>query len=381
MRVRPRWSAGLRVRRGWTSSPQNFAAESDRIRNLEKSLVERIADVDDDRRLNSVQMQRGWQALREELNVRLRRHAWVMGVGLAVSLAVAAVALVALHLHQREALARVAADLASLGADVSRLTAVEAQQVGVQKELDSLAASIRHLSAADVSPSRSSPQTVGAVTDTSPLAARIDSLAADQRRISGELTALRGDLQPLISAGAEPALPPAPQEAVTVGSPPARALESDQRIPPGPGPDTHQLTAEPDPLDRNPTTTLHATAGPEHPKVRMAQPSVGANEAKPPLVDLTITDRPFALQLIGSRSRANILESAARLNLPFPVYVRQEVLRGRPWYVLIHSLHGSHDEAQRALSQLAPEQRTHSPWIRALPQGARLEVLPRPDSP
>jgi HAMP domain-containing protein len=50
-----------------------LAAYRTQMRDLEKSLVKRIADVDDDRRLTAAQIQRGWHAQREEHEAGQRR--------------------------------------------------------------------------------------------------------------------------------------------------------------------------------------------------------------------------------------------------------------------------------------------------------------------
>jgi DamX protein len=88
-----------------------------------------------------------------------------------------------------------------------------------------------------------------------------------------------------------------------------------------------------------------------------------------------VTDRPFALQLIGSYKQGDIESLVARFELPSTVYLRRETLRGRPWLVLIHSLHPSYEEAQAELARLPPGLATLKPWIRNLPQGAGMEVL------
>ncbi len=100
------------------------ADQRERLRDQEKALVERIADVDDGRRLTSSQLQRGWQAQREELETRWRHHARASLLVLALTLA--GVGLFALYEHARNA--AVAAEVASVRQDVQRLSRI-AQQV------------------------------------------------------------------------------------------------------------------------------------------------------------------------------------------------------------------------------------------------------------
>jgi len=47
--------------------------EDDSMRDMEKSLVERIADVDDDRRRTAVQLQKAFNTHRDETTAALRR--------------------------------------------------------------------------------------------------------------------------------------------------------------------------------------------------------------------------------------------------------------------------------------------------------------------
>ena len=62
------------------------ATQSSRVRDQEKSMVERIADVDDDRRLTSLQLQRGWQAQRDGFAAQVHRHGQLMIVLFVVAL-------------------------------------------------------------------------------------------------------------------------------------------------------------------------------------------------------------------------------------------------------------------------------------------------------
>jgi DamX protein len=86
-------------------------------------------------------------------------------------------------------------------------------------------------------------------------------------------------------------------------------------------------------------------------------------------------ERSFALQLIGSYDRNAVLDLAARPDLPESVYIRQETLRGRPWYVLIHSLHPSYAEAQATLRSLPADLARLDTWIRSLPTDTAMEPI------
>ncbi|WP_295392845.1 SPOR domain-containing protein [uncultured Thiodictyon sp.] len=289
------------------------AAQRERLRDQEKSLVERIADVDDDRRLSNTQLQRVWQSGREELEARLSRHGRVTLV--ALFLALAGSGLVALYAHWRTPAAGLAAEVATLREDVQRLSGVARQDTELQERLAAIAAALGEVS--------------GSAADGPALAARLDQLAAEQRRQESALAALQRSLQPGVAA-----TPSGP--ASSAAPPPATASQPLKPVAPEPAPKAAQAPAPPG---------MH---------------------------QLTVTDRPFALQLSGGRNRDKILEMAARPDLPARVYVYEDTRRGRPWFVLIHSLYKSRAEAQAAVAQLPPKVR---PWIRSLPSGAQLEMI------
>jgi DamX protein len=72
-----------------------------------------------------------------------------------------------------------------------------------------------------------------------------------------------------------------------------------------------------------------------------------------------------------------MLDFARREPLPSEVYYREESYQGRPWFVLIHSLHARRDDAVAAISKLPSELATLDLWIRDLPPETELGVLSR----
>jgi DamX protein len=84
---------------------------------------------------------------------------------------------------------------------------------------------------------------------------------------------------------------------------------------------------------------------------------------------------------MGSYDRDRILALAERLDLPASVYIRQETLRGRPWYVLIHSLHATYEDAQAEHGRLPEDLARLDTWIRRLPADAGLEPIPTGRAP
>ena len=328
----------------WEALAAEVAAQRERLRDQEKALVERIADVDDDRRLTSTQLQRAWQAQRDELAARLHRHGQLSALVLALTLA-AGGGLLALYAYSLSAPASLIAEVASLRQGVQRLSGVARQDAQLQERLATLSATVGEISTRQHRGPKPPDQGPGA--EGPALAERLERLAAEQRRQSGELEALQhivllvtgGQSSPGATADSHPAA------ANTGARPPKSAVPES-----GPAP----------------VPAARAATGPDTPP------------ATPPhIAKTTITDRPFALQLVGGYNRDKILELAVRPDLPDPVYLRQETRRGRPWFVLIHSLHASSAEAQAALAKLPAGLRAPPGWIRDLPRGADLEIVTR----
>jgi DamX protein len=82
------------------------------------------------------------------------------------------------------------------------------------------------------------------------------------------------------------------------------------------------------------------------------------------------------LQMIGFFNRGLLDAFIERSPLPAQVYVREETFRGRPWFVLIHSLHADRATARAAVEELPPELAKLDLWIRELPGETVLEVVP-----
>ncbi len=299
--LQPGQPAAAQRTTGEAALAADFAAYRTQMRDLEKSLVERIADVDDDRRLTAAKVQRGWQAQRDEFGARLRRLGWLAALALAIGIG----GMVALYAYLRST----QTDLTN---EIARRTAVQQQ-----------------------------------------LTAELD---AHKQALETLARALR--LPPEPTGHSQPPPPTKPAEPVGGPSPPAVPV--------------------PDPVT-SPSTPAAPVVGQAAAAPDDAPPPTAAPEDRSETI--TVTDRPFALQLNGSHNQTNILKLAARPNLPAHVYIRQELRDGRPWYVLIHSLHGSLNEAKQAQAQLPSELRSRSPWIRTLPQGTSLDLVPSGRAP
>ncbi|MCF8005693.1 MAG: hypothetical protein K9L32_16090 [Chromatiaceae bacterium] len=90
---------------------------------------------------------------------------------------------------------------------------------------------------------------------------------------------------------------------------------------------------------------------------------------------IVVADRPFALQLIGFHSRELLDDFVDRSPLPSRVYMREEQFRGRPWFVLIYSLHQDRAAAQQASEALPDVLGKLDLWIRELSAETELDVI------
>jgi len=325
-----------------------FAAHRTLMRDQEKALVERIADVDDDRRLAITQLQRAWQTQRDELAGNLRRPGWLAAAALMLVLALGG-GLIALYVDVR-------ASRATLAAAIERLTA-EQQRLAV-----ALAAHGQALH----------PMPIGTRTGLEPT-------GAEPAANIGTAVPTRPEI-PIGEAPATTAPPPAdpalgPMVSAQSDDAAATATEADPGEAPATTPDA------PPPADPAPAPMVGAQSEDAAATATEADPIPFAIAAPTSAQDpepgetFRVTDRPFALQLVGSHQRERLLELAANQALPQYVYLRQETRRGRPWFVLIHSLYSNIEDARAALARLPPGLRKPLPWVRALPAETILDRI------
>lgn len=319
-----------------------------RIQEIETSLVTRIADVDDDRRITTNRLQRAWQTQRDEIEARLRRQASIAAGALLLLVALLLGAFLLAYSHLDSARRSLSDDLAQLRLQYQELKPLGPENARLQEQLSSLGASVEALS-------RETPE--------------------------GEQPPGQGpDLKPDAAAEgiAMPAEPvrPVPDQALDGA---AQREDGDEPSPPR-APDRIPATEQPPLPSETPPGVAAAEAGPDgtSPPARDAGRAADP-ERIPSASDRTVLvgDRRYALQLIGSHSRDAMLDFARREPLPSEVYYREESYQGRPWFVLIHSLHARRDDAVAAISKLPSELATLDLWIRDLPPETELGVLSR----
>ena len=304
---------------GPLDTPDSAAPDAD-MRDMQKSLVERIADVDDDRRRSAVQLRKALETHRDEIRAQRRRdHGAILvlaGIGIVL---LAAVALLFSEL------------LKARGDFDERLSALEQREAA--------------------------PASAAADTD---LGAELDELADAIEAIGDRLTSLEGSARQRDVAAAGSASAAEPADATRLED-----LESrvgallDERL--------AAVEARIDDL----------RAGQMIPAV---DDDTGAADAaqeadRPPAETITTTDGTTVLQLAGLPNRNAIDRFIDRHRLPEQIYVKVDSLRGRTWYGIIHSLHPDMDSAEAARDALPAELARLDTWLRQLPAGTRLEVL------
>ena len=190
--------------------------EDDSMRDMEKSLVERIADVDDDRRRTAVQLQKAFNTHRDETTAALRRgfSGILAGVGVIALLLAGAIGWSLWQQSQQrdrqaEALADLDSRLASLSANVARLDTRDespappeaSDDAAQQALLSELGERVDELTALTAGLAGSVAELEGSsrasADDTDGERADVGPLIAQQTRLAGELAALQTALAEL----------------------------------------------------------------------------------------------------------------------------------------------------------------------------------------
>ena len=310
-------------------TPDGPPPEEGEMRDMEKSLVERIADVDDDRRRSAVQLRKALETHREEIRVQRRRdhNAILVLAGIGIILLAAGLLLFAQLVKTRNAME-------------ARIAAVEQARGGPVAEPDTAAADLQ---------------------------AEVDQLGDAVEAIGDRLTALEGaSRQPAASRPAADATADAAAAAEQRKALEARmAALLDERL--------ESLEARIDEL----RATRQALASDEGD--RPAAETAGTGEpaaAAPAAVTTLTTDKDMVvLQLAGLPNHAAVERFIARHALPARVYLKADTLRGRTWYGLIAGLYPDIPAAEAARDALPPDLARLDIWLRELPAGTKLEVL------
>jgi DamX protein len=323
---------------GLSEVPSPEARDPD-VRDVQKSLVERIADVDDDRRRSAVQLRKALETHRDEIRAQRRRdHAAMLvlaGIGIIL-----------------------------LAAMVLLFT----QLLQTKNELEQQIAA-RQASTVSTAQAAAADEPADAPTDAPP--GPLEELADAVESIADRLTSLEGRSRmpatpPSTAAPAEngatgesAAATAAPEDSVTS----IDVLEArvgallDERL--------ASVEARIDELRQSLHERPIADPDQRAAAVAVAEGAQGMATEAPLIV----------LQLAGLSSRDAVQRFIDKHELPAQVYVKTDSVRGQTWYGLIHSLHPDMDAAEAARTALPQALSELDVWLRPLPEGTSLEVL------
>jgi DamX protein len=363
----------------------------------ESALVTRIADVDDDRRLTSNRLQRAWQTHHEEVDARIKHQASVFAGAILLVAALLGGALFFAYGQLDSARRALLEDVARLRVDYEQLAAVAVQDATLQEGLTELRASIAEMS--ESFPLRTAtPEPQPSTGETASSDQMQEQLAAEPSEPPKPSEPTEPtQANPPIAAAEMPAEPaeeaPAPTAQGAAGAIAASATTRDEihETQPETTPAPEELAAretEPAP-ELDPASELTATGEPTRPdesappqSIDSSAPTLDTGAETTQSVSARIAEEsvmvgsmPIALQLIGFYSLDELLDFARREALPARVYFREESYQGRPWFVLIHSLHASYSDASAAIDTLPTQLAILDTWIRDLPPETRLGIL------
>jgi DamX protein len=353
----------------------------DQLRDYEKALVERIADVDDDRRATALRLQRAWQTQREEVDDRLRRHAGLVSGVLLLFAVLVAVALYFVYrqattgqphvaeevVEMRQVLDRISRDTMSGEQVKGELTRLSADVEGILMSLDRPDKDDGRIDSTAVALERRARE-----EGEERVAGQIRRLHAERARLAEDVESLRAALRVAEAARAAQPAAAAPA-AVESASDPAGS---------GSGGDADPSVGA--------LTTAPGSAGGEEGALPVAADEVAVSEIQggegPTSADedaialgsedtIVVGEKSYALQLIGFFNRDSLAAFAAREALPARIFYIRQTHKGRPWYALVHSLHEGYAAAVEELSRLPEDLTALNPWIRPVPEGTKLRVL------
>jgi DamX protein len=314
-------------------------AQRDKLCDYEKSLVERIADVDDDRRTTASLLQRAWQTHREQMEARLRRGFRILGWALALTVLAGVAALFWVH-------RQVGIERNPLAGDIHRPQAGTFDSL-VEDKLTQLSSALEKISSSLTERGKDQDQRLDAALGEE-RAARSDADARLVRR----LQRLEEQQQVL-----------------------ARQFEQG-----GSGPSQARGQSAPRKTEAAAVQSSAAEENKGRPKGSASAVVPANDQTNPGLGDsppsasgpLVLTDRAYGIQLIGFNDFDDLKRFAARPSLPQPVYYLREIAKGHPLYLVMHSLHKDRSEARAAAGALPADLAQLGPLIRTLPAGTKL---------
>lgn len=372
-----------------------MSSQRDKLRDVEQALVERIADVDDDRRRTASALQRALHTQREEHEALTRRRAWFMAGGLVLCIVLSVSALVLGFRPTQEGDAPPPGELAQIQEELARVIAASTEDdplrgrlTGLTEAVSDISSSLEELTARQQRDMRAAFDAERAHRQEveSGLGGKLQRLDEAQRRIDGEIASLRAalaaasaeDAPPVVgtSAGdghgplvvpATPARGSAPVQPVVAASEPG--MEPAEPPEPVAPEDQPEASGAISPVPQGESAEADA-------QLDSVPPAAGGGESLVEVGEMVTVGAPsYAIQLIGFYSLESLREFANRDDMPARVFYRRETLRGKPWFVLIHSLHEDIASAAAERFRLPPDLAALDLWIRPFQQGTELEVL------
>jgi len=159
------------------------------LRDTERNLLERIGNLDDDRRLTASQLQRAWKSQREDLAAQRRRWPWRLGAVLLLGIALAGGAFFWVDQRLDREGMTLDARLADIQQHLDRLSRLQTQDERMQDQLSELSKTLDALSAALATTSPTPAPEADAVMMPA-LLAQLESATQEQQRLAAELQAL-----------------------------------------------------------------------------------------------------------------------------------------------------------------------------------------------
>lgn len=345
-----------------------LARQKEDFQNTQVSLVARIADVDDDRRHDTVRLHRSWQTQREELEKRLRRQGTALTLTLLLFALLVATGLGLFYTRFDTTRQTLVQDVATLRQAVDEIQIPDAPTMDQVAEIDRVTQDkLSQLSAAF--------QSISATLERMERERRAEleaALAAERAKASAAT---------VVETPQEPTRLEPPERDSAASPPQDRGRAHLQEAVPGPEIPSDSSSAPGDALSPAPT---HAGAARERsapltPEPRLADQdtstqrpgsttSAGGNgqDSSTSPKQIKVGDKPYTLQLMGFFSMDSLRRFVARFELPTRLYYQEETYQDRPWFVLIHSLHASREEATDAVSRLPAPLAELDIWIREL---------------
>ena len=308
-----------------------LAELEDKLRTTEVALVTRIADVDDDRRDSATRLQRAYHSMRDELASRLaRQRSLMLMLSVFVLLLIGCLAIVG-YLGFDSMRRSILQEIAPLETAFAGLRSSEQahQSQTTRDKLSQLSAAVESIS--------TTVERLGSEPEAHP--AQTSQPASSQPPAPGKPREVD---QPSAPAAAPPASPTPP------ASPPSQPQQPEEQEAPAAVP--AESRAEP---EQQPAPAAAAAAVPP------SAPQATATAFE-------VGDTPFSIQLMGFYSLDELQRFVHRYALPPQVYYREETYQGRPWYVLIHSLHPTQESANASVTSLPSALSGLSIWIRKL---------------